>query len=510
MRDANAWAGSAPSVNKLCQTYPAFAAVTRDTISNTGATSGIKHNVIPADAEATLDCRLLPGESYDDFIKGMRDVIDDEKVEVEVVFGSMGPASSFETEMVSVIEDVVREQVEGAMVIPSTCVGFTDSRVLRRHGVHSYGFVPTLDGRLVGRRRAWSQRDERRLRASTPASRSSSRSSGASPTRSVSDANTGRRHQQPAVGSRTVRHPQLDGQWALILGASSGFGGTTAVALAEAGMNIAGVHLDRRSTMANVERIVGEIESHGRQAVFHNMNAADAGKRGDMLDSLREQLEAESGPSTVRVLLHSLAFGTLGPYIGAKEDRPITPTPDGDDPRRNGQLGRLLDPGHGRPRPPRRRQQDLRHDLRRRHESDPAIRLAVSAANARPHSLHTSANSRSNSRRKASPPTRLKPASPTHRPWRKSRRACNSSTSPRTTTPQAESPSQATSPKRSSRLPSQFRSTNEHIQLRSKTGNDEQGPRFVAVCLSVRRRRRRSRCCRSKHSTSLRLAKRCQ
>ena len=65
-----------------------------------------------------------------------------------------------------------------------------------------------------------------------------------------------------------MRHPPLDGQWALILGASSGFGGTTAVALAEAGMNIAGVHLDRRSTMANVEQIVAEIESHGRRASF--------------------------------------------------------------------------------------------------------------------------------------------------------------------------------------------------------------------------------------------------
>ncbi len=144
MRDAHAWSGAAPSVSKLCRTYPAFAAVTRDTISNTGATSGIKHNVIPADAEATLDCRLLPDQSYDDFIKQMRDVIDDDKVEIEVVFGSNGPSSSFETEMVSVIEDVVHEQVEGALVVPSTCVGFTDSRVLRRHGVHSYGFVPTL------------------------------------------------------------------------------------------------------------------------------------------------------------------------------------------------------------------------------------------------------------------------------------------------------------------------------------------------------------------------------
>ena len=90
-------------------------------------------------------------------------------------------------------------------------------------------------------------------------------------------------------------------------------------------MNIVGVHLDRRSTMANVERIVGEIESHGRQAVFHNMNAADAAKRGEMLDGLRQQLDAEW---TVRgrfgCCLHSLAFGTLGPYVGEKEDRPIT------------------------------------------------------------------------------------------------------------------------------------------------------------------------------------------
>ncbi len=89
-------------------------------------------------------------------------------------------------------------------------------------------------------------------------------------------------------------------------------------------MNIAGVHLDRRSTMANVEEIVGQIEAHGRQAVFHNMNAADAEKRGAMLDALREQLDAAGEPKTVRVLLHSLAFGTLGPYIGAKEDRPIS------------------------------------------------------------------------------------------------------------------------------------------------------------------------------------------
>ena len=121
-----------------------------------------------------------------------------------------------------------------------------------------------------------------------------------------------------------MRQPALDGQWALILGASSGFGAACATALAEAGMHIVGVHLDRRSTMANVERIIADIESHGRRAVFHNINAADAAKRAVVLDDLRSLLDADDSPATVRILLHSLAFGTLGPYIGEEGDRTIT------------------------------------------------------------------------------------------------------------------------------------------------------------------------------------------
>ena len=144
MRAGNAWPKGAPSLKRLRQTYPTFSAITQNTISNTGAQSGFKHNVIPADAEATLDCRLLPGESHEAFIRKMQEVIDDDKVAIEAVFQSESPASSFQTELVGVVEDVVREQIEGALVIPSTCVGFTDSRVLRRHGVHAYGFVPTL------------------------------------------------------------------------------------------------------------------------------------------------------------------------------------------------------------------------------------------------------------------------------------------------------------------------------------------------------------------------------
>jgi enoyl-[acyl-carrier protein] reductase III len=61
--------------------------------------------------------------------------------------------------------------------------------------------------------------------------------------------------------------PALDG-WALILGASSGFGAAAASALARAGVDIIGVHLDRRSTMPNVERLMAEIREQGREAWF--------------------------------------------------------------------------------------------------------------------------------------------------------------------------------------------------------------------------------------------------
>lgn len=104
--------------------------------------------------------------------------------------------------------------------------------------------------------------------------------------------------------------------WALILGASSGFGEATALELARSGMDVIGVHLDRRATMPNVERITTQIREMGRQAEFFNVNAADAGKRQEVLTAAAERLAAApAGRRSVRVLLHSLAFGTLRPFI---------------------------------------------------------------------------------------------------------------------------------------------------------------------------------------------------
>jgi enoyl-[acyl-carrier protein] reductase III len=102
-------------------------------------------------------------------------------------------------------------------------------------------------------------------------------------------------------------------EWALVLGASSGFGGAAAVELARAGINIFGVHLDRQATMPNVHQVIREIKHAGREAVFYNINAADAIKRSETLDEIKERFVSHG--NTVKVLLHSLAFGTLKPFI---------------------------------------------------------------------------------------------------------------------------------------------------------------------------------------------------
>lgn len=111
-----------------------------------------------------------------------------------------------------------------------------------------------------------------------------------------------------------MAHTQTTPHWALILGASSGFGEACAKELARAGYDIAGVHLDRKAGLAHVEEIKSQIAQSGRRALYFNVNAADEGRRQEVLDALAGDIEQHGG--SIGVLMHSLAFGTLKPYIG--------------------------------------------------------------------------------------------------------------------------------------------------------------------------------------------------
>lgn len=113
--------------------------------------------------------------------------------------------------------------------------------------------------------------------------------------------------------------------WALILGASSGFGAAAARALAHNGFHIIGIHLDRRATAANAEALAEEIRQGGSQALFFNINAADSEKRSETIRACRDAVAKDPGSPGISLLLHSLAFGTLKPFIAAESSGAIKP-----------------------------------------------------------------------------------------------------------------------------------------------------------------------------------------
>ena len=118
---------------------------------------GFRTNVIPAEAEATLDVRLLPGETREDLIEELRGVIKDEAVEVlPADFASMPPSppSRLDSEMFRSLEKAQAVVFPGSITLPLMSTGATDSAELRRKGIQAYGVDPPVtdedEGRMHG------------------------------------------------------------------------------------------------------------------------------------------------------------------------------------------------------------------------------------------------------------------------------------------------------------------------------------------------------------------------
>ncbi len=123
-----------------------FYAMFLNTLNLTMLDAGIKANVIPAKSTAVIDCRLLPGQSKEDWIRQVRERIDDDRIQVELESPDQGEPEQvpWDTELFRVINDVVKEAMEDAVVVPGMTIGGTDNRFLRAMGIPAYGFIPCL------------------------------------------------------------------------------------------------------------------------------------------------------------------------------------------------------------------------------------------------------------------------------------------------------------------------------------------------------------------------------
>ena len=131
-----------PAFSKRLTSNPIFNAIIRDTISLTILQGGTKINVIPSESRASLDCRLIPGSSKEDFLKEVKKRLGDE-IEVEVVSESRSlPPSPLDTDLFHAIQKFAAKNDPGCPVVPLLLSGATDSRFLREKGVVTYDFCP--------------------------------------------------------------------------------------------------------------------------------------------------------------------------------------------------------------------------------------------------------------------------------------------------------------------------------------------------------------------------------
>ena len=128
---------------RVLERTPVFDAVLRAGVSAVMVSGGIRHNVIPTEATATLNVRTLPGQSIDSVVGRLRRAVGDRLVEFEVTErGEDAPASDFRSPMFAALAETVRELAPGMAVVPYLSTGATDSARLRRWGMQAYGVLP--------------------------------------------------------------------------------------------------------------------------------------------------------------------------------------------------------------------------------------------------------------------------------------------------------------------------------------------------------------------------------
>jgi acetylornithine deacetylase/succinyl-diaminopimelate desuccinylase-like protein len=118
------------------------AALVRTTAAITTLSGSERINVLPAEARAGIDARLLPGESCEELKERVRDAIADPAVSVRVELSFAAHASPTNTPLMEAIRRVAAKSSPAGVVVPRVIAGFTDAHWFRAKGIVSYGFVP--------------------------------------------------------------------------------------------------------------------------------------------------------------------------------------------------------------------------------------------------------------------------------------------------------------------------------------------------------------------------------
>jgi acetylornithine deacetylase/succinyl-diaminopimelate desuccinylase-like protein len=128
----------------LSEMNPMWNSMMRDTIAPTMLQAGVRANVIPSEAKAVLNVRLLPGDTITTVLNDLNKVVNDPTVKLEVLpdGGLAAPNSSMESDFFALLTRVCAKEFGGAPVLPFLSPGATDSAQLRLHNVQAYGLRP--------------------------------------------------------------------------------------------------------------------------------------------------------------------------------------------------------------------------------------------------------------------------------------------------------------------------------------------------------------------------------
>jgi acetylornithine deacetylase/succinyl-diaminopimelate desuccinylase-like protein len=132
------------AVKHLSEDSPMWNSMLRDTIAPTMLQAGVRVNVVPSEATANLNIRMLPGHSIQELMGQFVKIVNDPQVKFQLApdSGENSPPSELTTPLYQTIERLTTQDFPGAITVPLLGTGATDSSSLRLHKVQAYGLEP--------------------------------------------------------------------------------------------------------------------------------------------------------------------------------------------------------------------------------------------------------------------------------------------------------------------------------------------------------------------------------